>query len=101
MRVCNEKIRHLKYESLRRQLQEIPYWPHRYTHKVIGLNANDFKQSIDEFESLFPGLKLISKNESRNARYLACTYELEANHVDEIISLWVASEELKDCVRVM
>ena len=68
---------------------------------MIGLNAEDFRESINEFESLFPDLKLISKNESRNARYIACTYELEASHVDEIISLWVASEELKGCVRVM
>lgn len=99
--MCNEKIRHLRYETLRKQLCEIPYWPHRYFHKVIGINGEAFKNSIKLFEKQFPGLKSVGEVESRNGKYLALTFELEAKNVDEIISLWVASEELTDCVKVM
>lgn len=99
--VCNEKIRHLRYEKLRKQLTEIPSWPLRYRHKIIGLNGSDFRESIVDFERQFPDLKKKSSSLSRNGTYLSMTFELQAQDVDEIISLWVASEEIKDFVKIL
>ncbi len=81
--------------------QSVLIWPHVYDHKIIGKNLTDFKSGIQEFESTFPMLRLKSTQLSRNGSYLSLTYEFSANDVDEIISLWVASEQLKECVAVM
>lgn len=101
MVVANEKVRHLRYEPLRKQLSEIPYWPHRYCHKIIGKNANEFLEAIKGFEEQFPQIKKTNESESRNGTYISLTYELEAQHVDEIILLWVVSEELPGCVKIL
>jgi|GEM_PF-2760758 len=101
MLVANEKIRHLRYEPLRKRLNEIPYWPHRYFHKIIGKNGQDFLKSIEELEKKFPKIKRTQFGESRKGTYISLTYELSADHVDEIISLWLASEELMDCVKIL
>lgn len=99
--ICNDKVRHLRYETLRKQLQQIPYWPHRYVHKVIGVNGEKFNASLKDFEKQFPKVKNAHTSLSRNGTYLSVTYEISAEDVDEIISLWVASESLEDCVKVL
>ena len=99
--VANEKIRHLRYEPLRRRLNEIPYWPHRYLHKVIGKSGEPFEKSITQLEGKFPNMKRTQFGKSRNGTYISVTFELQADHVDEIISLWLASEEIEDCVKIL
>ncbi len=102
MTVCSPKVRHLRYEALRRSLEEtISSWPTLYQHKIIGKNGEDFIQSLKEFEHEFPRLNKLHNTESRNGTYLALTYEVLARDVDEIIALWVASENLKNCIKVM
>ncbi|TVQ78238.1 MAG: DUF493 family protein [Bradymonadales bacterium] len=97
----SSKVRHLRYEPLRRQLSEVSDWPHRYRHKIIGLNKEDFKTSVEDFKRQFPSLKQKGSSLSRNGTYLSMTFEFEAENVDEIISLWVASEEISDFVRIL
>lgn len=100
--IVSPKVRHLRYEALRRSLKEtVDQWPHFYEHKIIGKNGNSFVQSVREFELQFPRMNKKSSHQSRNGTYLSLTYEIMARDVDEIIALWVASEELKDFVTVL
>jgi putative lipoic acid-binding regulatory protein len=100
--VCSSKVRHLKYESLRRSLEQtVLVWPHIYEHKIIGKNEDDFLNGIEEFETSFPHLNRKNRVLSKNGSYLSLTYEIQAKNVDEIISLWVASEQVQDCIAVM
>lgn len=100
--VCTPNVRHLKYENLRRSLEQtILFWPHLYTHKIIGKNDPEFRSGIEDFQTSFPRATLTSSHLSKNGTYLSLTYQLEAENVDEIISLWVASEKVQDCVAVM
>ena len=100
--VATEKVRHLRYERLRRSLQDsILIWPHLYCHKVIGKNDLAFLSGIDEFEKSFPSLHRQSSQVSKNGTYLSLTYSYAAKDVDEIISLWVASEQVEDVVTVI
>lgn len=99
--MASEKVRHLRYESLRKQLQEIPYWPHRYCHKLIGRNGEPFRSSVEDLEGKFPEIKRMQESESKNGTYLSITYEIRAENVDDIISLWVASESVQDCVSIL
>lgn len=101
MTIATDKVRHLRYEPLRKMLSEVTYWPHRYCHKVIGKNGDAFVRSIQEFEERFPKMKKTHSGLSRKGNYLSLTYELKAENVDEIIMLWVASEELEDCVKIL
>ena len=102
MSVCSRKVRHLRYEALRRSLEEtVSEWPSLYQHKVIGKNVDAFVESIREFEKTYPRLNKMQSTVSRNGTYLALTYEILARDVDEIISLWVSSESLRDCIKVM
>ncbi len=97
-----EKIRHLRYEALRRSLKEtVEEWPHFYEHKIIGKNLEDFREGILEFERLFPRLNKKNSQISKNGTYLSLTYEIMARDVDEIIALWVASENLKEVITVL
>ena len=70
-------------------------------HKVIGKKGEAFEASLKDFEENFP--KLVKKDSglSRTSKYLSVTYEFSAKDVDEVISLWVASEELKDVVTIL
>jgi putative lipoic acid-binding regulatory protein len=96
------KIRHLRYEALRRSLSEtVESWPSLYEHKIIGKNTEPFLESIKGFEQHFPRLNRKQSNVSKNGTYLSITYEILARDVDEIISLWVGSEALKDFVTVL
>lgn len=96
------KVRHLRYEALRRSLTEtIETWPSLYEHKIIGKNGDEFRASIKEFEEQFPRLNRKQSHTSKNGNYLSLTYEIMARDVDEIISLWVGSEALKDFVTVL
>lgn len=91
----------MKYESLRRSLeQSVLLWPHVYEHKIIGKNTPLFLKGIEDFEQSF---RVRRKGEqlSKNSAYFSLTYQISANDVDEIISLWVASEQVKDCVAVL
>ena len=97
----NQKVRHLRYEPLRKRLMEIPYWPHRYCHKIIGKSGPDFEKSVSELESKFPNLKRELESESKNGTYLSVTFELMASDADEIIELWVESEQVQDCVKIL
>jgi len=100
--VATEKVRHLRYERLRRSLQDsILIWPHNYCHKVIGRNDPAFLSGIVEFERSFPSLHREGSQLSKNGTYLSLTYRYAAKDVDEIISLWIASEQVKDVVTVM
>ena len=102
MSLCSPKVRHLRYEALRRSLEEtVTEWPLLYQHKVIGKNDDDFIDSIRAFEETYPRLNKMQSTVSRNGTYLALTYELLARDVDEIISLWVSSETLRHCIKVM
>lgn len=102
MRKATPKVRHLRYEALRRSLKEtVEEWPYNYEHKIIGKNGVDFVESVRSFEQQFPRMNRKSSHKSRNGTYLSLTYEIMARNVDEIISLWVASEELKDFVTVL
>lgn len=101
MIMATDKVRHLRYEKLRQRLQEIPYWPHRYCHKIIGKNAEAFREGIEAFENQFPSIQKKTENESKRGNYLSLTYELQAETADEIISLWVASEEIEDCLKIL
>src|SRR4051812_18213970 len=96
------KLRHLRYEALRRSLTEtIETWPTPYEHKIIGKNGDNFKESLKEFEQQFPRLNRKQSNVSKNGTYLSLTYEIMARDVDEIISLWVGSESLKDFITIL
>jgi putative lipoic acid-binding regulatory protein len=96
------KLRHLRYEALRRSLTEtIETWPSLYEHKIIGKNGDTFKDSLKEFEQQFPRLNRKQSNVSKNGTYLSLTYEIMARDVDEIISLWVGSESLKDFITIL
>lgn len=96
------KLRHLRYEKLRRCLAEtIEIWPSIYEHKIIGKNGESFRESLKNLEQTFPRINRKQENVSKNGTYLSMTYEVLARDVDEIISLWVASEELKDFVTVL
>ncbi len=96
------RVRHLRYEKLRRSLTEsVEIWPVLYEHKIIGKNGNDFTDSLKEFEKTFPRLNKKTQNTSKNGTYVSLTYEILARDVDEIISLWVGSEEIKDFVTVL
>ena len=100
--IVNPKVRHLRYENLRRSLEQtVLIWPHLYEHKIIGKNEENFLSGIREFESSFPRANLKNSVLSKNGSYLSLTYQISARDVDEIISLWVASEQVKDCVAVM
>lgn len=101
MTIANDKIRHLRYEALRKQLSEIPYWPHRYRHKVIGKNTDVFRNSIQALESKIKGLKKTQEGESRQGSYISITFELQAKNVDEIILLWIESEAVEDFVKIL
>ncbi len=102
MSLSSPTLRHLRYEALRRSLQEtVDEWPLLYQHKIIGKNAEGFRDSIRGFEETYPRLNKLNATVSRNGTYLALTYEILARDVDEIISLWVSSETLKDLVKVM
>jgi putative lipoic acid-binding regulatory protein len=68
---------------------------------VIGVNGDLFKESIEDFKRQFPDLIAKSSSLSRNGTYLSMTFELEARDVDDIISLWVASEEISDFVKIL
>lgn len=96
------KVRHLRYEALRRSLTEtIESWPTVYEHKIIGKNGEAFAGSLKDFENRFPRLNRKHSHTSKNGKYLSMTYELMARDVDEIILLWVESENLKDFVTVL
>ncbi|MBN8554416.1 MAG: DUF493 family protein [Deltaproteobacteria bacterium] len=96
------KVRHLRYEQLRKSLTEtVEKWPHFYEHKIIGKNAETFKEGLKNFEQQFPRMNKKSSHLSKNGTYLSQTYEVMARDVDEIISLWVASEEIPDFVTVL
>lgn len=96
------KVRHLRYEALRRSLTEtVDSWPHLYEHKIIGKNAEAFQEGIKSFETEFPRLNRKQMNQSKNGAYISVTYELLARDVDEIINLWVRSEEVQDFVTVL
>ena len=95
------KVRHLRYEPLRKRLKEIPYWPHRYRHKIIGKAGPSFEESVSGLEGKFPTLKRENLSESKNGTYVSVTYELMAKDVDEIIELWVESELVTDCVKIL
>lgn len=101
LRRSDPKVRHLRYEPLRRRLQEIPYWPHRYRHKVIGKSTPQFEQSIEALQRKFPRLTREALGESKHGNYTAFTFELIAENVDEIIELWVESEQLDDYVKIL
>jgi len=95
------KVRHLRYEALRRSLIEtVKIWPYIYEHKIIGKNADTFKDALKVLETSFPLLNKKSMNLSKNGTYLSLTYEFRAKDVDEIISLWIASEDLQDSITV-
>lgn len=100
MNLATPRVRHLKYESLRKGLKTIKKWPHLYVHKVIGKNGENFETSLQTFEEKFPRLNKRDSGFSRNDKYISVTYELLARDVDEVISLWVASEELEEVVTV-
>lgn len=96
------KLRHLRYEALRRSLTEtVETWPTLYEHKIIGKNADPFKESLKGFEERFPRLNRKQSNVSKNGTYLSLTYEIMARDVDEIITLWVESENLKDFITIL
>ena len=96
------KVRHLRYENLRRSLQEtVSSWPHLYEHKIIGKNAEPFREGIKAFEQDFPRLNRKQAIESKNGAYISFTYEVLARDVDEIINLWVRSEEVLDFVTIL
>lgn len=96
------KVRHLRYEALRRSLSEtVETWPTLYEHKIIGKNGDLFKDSLKAFEEEFPRLNRKQSHVSKNGKYFSITYEILARDVDEIISLWVSSESLKDFVTVL
>lgn len=95
-------MRHLRYEALRKSLQDtVEAWPYVYEHKIIGKNKDQFISSVKILEERFPRMNKKNSHISRNGTYLAVTYEIMARDVDEIISLWVASEELEDFVTVL
>jgi len=99
--LTNPKVRHLRYEPLRKRLMEIPYWPHRYRHKIIGKNNAVFENSVGDLQSKFPNLTRELLSESKNGTYISVTFELIADDADQIIELWVESELVKDCVKIL
>ena len=101
MKLANEKVRHLRYEPLRKQLQEISYWPHRYTHKVIGNNNDEFKGAVGDLLAKFSDLEKKYEMRSKKGSYLSVTFEMKAKDADEIISLWLASEEMEELIRIL
>jgi putative lipoic acid-binding regulatory protein len=80
---------------------EIPYWPHRYRHKIIGKAGPGFEESVHGLESRFPNMRREAASASKNGTYLSVTFELMADDVDEIIELWVQSEAVTDCVKIL
>ena len=83
-----------------RELLELESYPHIYTHKFIGNNTDAFVAALGELERLFPKIRRVGQRESgggeRAGRYLAITYELEADSVEEIVSIIDATGKLVD-----
>lgn len=82
-----------KYAKLRDLLANETF-PHRYIHKLIGLNSDVFKASVAALLAKFPNAREASRRESRGAgghAYLAITIELNAACIDEIIDLLEAT----------
>lgn len=99
--VVTPKVRHLKYESLRRRLQDEKDWPILYQHKIIGKNVSAFTTSLEAMRKDFPRLNLLDSTTSKNGTYKSYTFEILARDVDEIIVLWVASEQLEELITVL
>ena len=94
----NESMLDEKYNKLRALLAEQSF-PHLYIHKFIGQRTDAFLASMDRLEEKFPKVKRISTRESAGQTkpvYLACTYELLATNVEEIIDLLKATALMSD-----
>lgn len=80
----------MNLDSLQAALEQESY-PHRYCHKFIGYNTQAFRDALKELEDQFPRARRLSQRGSggggANARYLALTYELDADNAGEIVEL--------------
>lgn len=83
------------YDRLRELLANETF-PHVYTHKFIGLKTPGFQASVEEMVLRFPRARLITQRPSGGEKYLAYTYELEAETIEEIIELLQATAGLDD-----
>jgi len=90
----------METSSRLRELLELEIYPHVYTHKFIGQNTEAFLSALAELEAAFPKARRVLQRESGTGsgggRYLALTYELHAESVEEILALIEATGALVD-----
>lgn len=86
-----------------RELLALESYPHVYTHKFIGHNSDGFLSAIAELERNFPKARRVTQRESAGSpgRFLAMTYELHAESVDEIVALIDATGTLVDLKMIL
>ncbi len=93
------------YTHLRALLSNETF-PHRYAHKFIGRNTEAFAESVTALEAAFPGAQRVAERRSQGQdpdgpHYIAYTYELVADEVEEIIFLLEATAMVKDLKMIL
>lgn len=92
----------LKDTSRLRALLAEERFPLEYLHKFIGKNTPAFSSAVSAMEARFPRVTRVSVRESgQNQTYVAYTFSLHAQHVDEIVELWTATSELADLTLIL
>lgn len=92
---------HKKYEKIRLLLEEQETFPTTYTHKLIGKNTPRFAQCLASLEGKFPHLRRKTSRSTHSQGHLAITYVIEAETVDAIIEVLVATEQVEDLIIVL
>jgi putative lipoic acid-binding regulatory protein len=89
------------YAELKRLLEDLETFPHRFTFKFIGRHSETFALSVAKLEQRFPGLRHEQSRESNGGKHVAKTYTMEATSADEIIDVFKAIEKVEDVLVVL
>lgn len=89
------------YSRLKELLVEQETFPLTYVHKFIGKNSPQFLQALALWEKKFSKARQISVRLSKGDAHAAVTYEFLADHVDEVIVLLEATDQLPDLIMVL
>lgn len=88
------------YSNLR-ELLKAETFPHRYVHKFIGLATPAFSAAVAVLEADFPAAQRVGERRSGGARFIAYTYELHAESVEDIVRLLEATRLLADLKMIL
>ena len=84
-----------EYKRLRELLAEETF-PHTYCFKFVGKQSPAFEAGARSLELMFSSLVLKSSRQSTNQKHLSLTYTLEAESVEEIISVLKVIAQIPD-----